>query len=262
LTLSAITQPAHGTTTDNGDGTINYDPDDDWNGTDTFTYMTCNTVDVCDTAQVTVTVNNANDAPVVQDALAVTREGESVTLSVLGGNSVHENDYDIDPGDSIDQDSITIVTSPDYGIVNIGAGLAITYTHTGDGLANPYDNFQYQVCDTNSACEIATVSVYINADPITGDDTITTDEDTAVVIPVLVNDETPGTNPIEVRYISQPHSGTVTISVDRQSITYAPDQDTNGPDFFHYMMCNAGDVCEIARVDVPVSLKGLSGAQK
>jgi len=50
---------------------------------------------------------------------------------------------------------------------------------------------------------------------------------------VLVNDETPGTQPLVVRYVSQPHFGKVTISADKQSVVYQPDQDKNGADFFY-----------------------------
>jgi hypothetical protein len=38
LTVTSVTQGANGSVIDNGDGTITYTPDPDWNGVDTYTY--------------------------------------------------------------------------------------------------------------------------------------------------------------------------------------------------------------------------------
>lgn len=64
LSVSSATDPAHGSTTVNGDNTITYTPDANWNGIDTFDYTISDGNGGTDTATVTITVNAVNDAPV------------------------------------------------------------------------------------------------------------------------------------------------------------------------------------------------------
>ena len=45
------------------DGTLNYTPDPDFNGTDTVTYTITDGSGATDTATLTITVNPVNDAP-------------------------------------------------------------------------------------------------------------------------------------------------------------------------------------------------------
>ncbi|MCP4224181.1 MAG: tandem-95 repeat protein [Actinomycetia bacterium] len=60
----AVTAPAgSGTATPVGDGTIDYTPDPETNGVDTFAYQVCDLGGNCDTATVTVTVTPVNDEP-------------------------------------------------------------------------------------------------------------------------------------------------------------------------------------------------------
>jgi PKD repeat protein len=62
---SDTTPPANGTVTNNGDGTFNYTPNLDFNGSDSFSYEICDsgTPNLCDTATVSITVTVANDPP-------------------------------------------------------------------------------------------------------------------------------------------------------------------------------------------------------
>jgi VCBS repeat-containing protein len=65
LTAALVTDVSHGQLVLNSDGSFTYDPDDDWNGVDTFTYRANDgDLDSGDTT-VTITVNAVNDAPVL-----------------------------------------------------------------------------------------------------------------------------------------------------------------------------------------------------
>ncbi len=59
-----------GTATALGDGTVDYTPDPDANGADSFTYQVCDLGGLCDTATVNVTVTPVNDAPSFTGGLA------------------------------------------------------------------------------------------------------------------------------------------------------------------------------------------------
>ncbi|HEY3176922.1 MAG TPA: M36 family metallopeptidase [Candidatus Polarisedimenticolia bacterium] len=57
ITLASLTQPAHGSALNNGDGTVTYTPDNGFTGLDTFTYTAEDGLGGSDTATVTVQVN-------------------------------------------------------------------------------------------------------------------------------------------------------------------------------------------------------------
>src|SRR5262245_61202450 len=65
LTVMSFTAPAHGTLTDNGDGSFTYTPDENFNGSDSFTYRITDRKGGTATATVQVTVTAVNDAPVL-----------------------------------------------------------------------------------------------------------------------------------------------------------------------------------------------------
>ena len=63
LSVLSVTQGSNGSVTDNGDGTVTYTPDLDFNGLDSYTYTVSDGA-LTDTATVTVTVGADNDPPV------------------------------------------------------------------------------------------------------------------------------------------------------------------------------------------------------
>jgi hypothetical protein len=65
LTVASVTQGANGTVINNGDGTVTYIPNLNYNGSDNFTYTVSDSGGQTHTAMVTITVNAVNDAPVV-----------------------------------------------------------------------------------------------------------------------------------------------------------------------------------------------------
>src|SRR6185369_4016960 len=90
LSVSAVTQGAHGSVAITGGGTgVSYTPAANFFGTDTFTYTISDGHGGTDTATVTVTVTNVEDAP---DAV-----NDSTTLaedSGANGIDVRANDSD------------------------------------------------------------------------------------------------------------------------------------------------------------------------
>ena len=92
-----------------------------------------------DEAQVSVTVNSVNDAPVAKDDAATTQEDTAVTIDVL------PNDTDID-GDALSIESASVLS--DQGQVEIIDGkLVFTPTENFNGDAE----ITYTVTDGNAA---------------------------------------------------------------------------------------------------------------
>src|SRR6185369_12731177 len=64
LTAALVTGPAHGTLTLNSDGSFNYAPEANFNGSDSFVYQASDGTLTSSDTTVTITVNPLNDAPV------------------------------------------------------------------------------------------------------------------------------------------------------------------------------------------------------
>src|SRR5207302_1171092 len=122
LTVTAVTQGAHGAVAMNADGTLTYTPSADYNGTDSFTYIVSAAHSGCATASVRITVNPVNDAPVARDDSAATDEDTAATVNVLA------NDSDVD-GDAL---TVSAVTQGAHGAVAINADGTLTYTPSAD----------------------------------------------------------------------------------------------------------------------------------
>jgi len=63
LTIDDFTQPTHGTTGSNGNGTLTYTPGINYNGTDSFTYTIGDGNGGTATATVNIIINSVNDTP-------------------------------------------------------------------------------------------------------------------------------------------------------------------------------------------------------
>ncbi len=151
------TGPSSGAAVGNANGTITYTPTPGFVGTDDFDYEICDTTALCDTATVTVTVSSGNVAPVAVDDGAVTAEGVAVTIDVAA------NDDDVDG--ELDLGSVTTgcgacVVPAHGGLVNHGDG---TFVYTPAVGFSGTDGFVYEICDTEGACDTATVTITVSS---------------------------------------------------------------------------------------------------
>ena len=92
--ISPVSGPADGTVTLNANGSFTYTPGANFNGSDSFTYRVCDdgSPQKCsvETANVDVTINAVNDAPVAKDDSLTTAE------DTAGNGNVLTNDSDVD----------------------------------------------------------------------------------------------------------------------------------------------------------------------
>ena len=242
LTVNAVTQGANGTVAINADNTVTYTPNANFNGQDTFTYTIDDGNGGTDTATVTVTINAVNDAPDAVNDIANTAEDTAVNITVLA------NDVDVD-GDAL---TVNAVTQGANGTVVINADNTVTYTP--DNNFTGQDTFTYTISDGNGGTDTATVTVNVNAvndNPDAVNDNAVTDEDTAVVINVLANDNDIDGDPLNVVNVTQGANGTVVINADN-TVTYTPNANFNGQDTFTYTI-DDGTNTDTATVTVTVN---------
>jgi len=239
LTVTAASAP-NGTVTINPDGTLNYVPNANFNGTDVITYVISDGNGGTSTASVTVTVTPVNDAPVaVNDAIG-TNEDQPVTIGVLG------NDSDVD-GDSL---TVSAATSPN-GTVRINPDGTITFTPSPN--FNGPTTITYTISDGNGGTTTATVTVNVapvNDAPVASPSTANTTEDTPVIVPVLANDTDVDGNPLTVTAATAPN-GTVTILPDG-TVQYTPNPNFNGTDTITYTISDGQGGFSTSTVTVTV----------
>lgn len=231
IEILSTTQPANGSVSIQADGTLEYTPATDFNGSDSFSYTIRDRSGLSDSATVNVTVNAVNDPPVARDDAAIANDTDPFTFGVL------TNDSDAD-GDSLTVTSITAM--PAEGNLVIEADNTLTYTpnagHSGS------DSFTYEVQDPSGAAATATVSMSVvvtggDTTPLVSDDAVSTPAGVAIIFDVLANDNDLGQGPLFVFDFTQANDGAVALLVD-DLIEYTPNPGFEGVDTFTYTVSN------------------------
>ena len=153
LTAVLVTNPTHGTVSLNGDGSFTYNPDDDYNGADSFIYRADDGEDVGNLATVTITINPVNDAPVADDDSYSVVTGNM--LSVSASDGVLDNDSDVD-GDGL---TAVLVTNPNDGTLILNSDGSFDYTPDAGFIG--MDSFTYTANDGQLDSNVATVTITI-----------------------------------------------------------------------------------------------------
>ena len=242
LVVTGVEQPANGTAEVISDNQVRYTPDENFNGTDTFSY-TISDDTVESSAQVVVTVGSVNDIPVAVDDTAGTNENTAITIDVTS------NDSDTDE----DAVTVTATTQPANGTVAItGDSLGVIYTP--DPSFSGTDTFVYTIGDGNGGSDSASVTVTVsdtNGPPVANNDTATTSEGSAVTIDVLDNDTDPDGDELSLSIVENASNGSAVVS--NGAIVYTPEADFDGSDSFTYQVEDIDGVTATAQVTVIVS---------
>ncbi|WP_299060350.1 Ig-like domain-containing protein [uncultured Polaribacter sp.] len=253
-----------GTPNDPTDDTVDYTPNPNYSGPDSFTYQICTATGVCDTATVNVTVTPVNEVPEANDDPVTINEDSGLNNIIILANDNFN-------GDGPSFSPVMIITAPTNGtaVINNG-GTPIdptddTIDYTPNLNYNGPDSIIYQICDSNGDCALATVMLTINPvddAPVANNDPATVDEDETVNIPVLTNDDfgpdTPSNGPINVT--TPPTNGIAVVNdggtpndPTDDTVDYTPNPDYSGPDSFVYQICTFNGVCDTATVNVTVT---------
>ncbi len=234
------TNVGFGTLTLNLDGSFTYQPNQNFDSIDSFTYIATNGTHNSNNATVTLFVNTINDTPIAQNDTASTLEDTPVTIPVLN------NDSDVD-GDLF---TVTSITQGTNGIITTN-GTTVTYTPKLD--FNGTDSFTYTISDgilTDNATVYVTVGL-VNDTPIAQNDTASTLESTPIIISVLSNDSDVDGNLLTIHSVTQGANGTVTTN--STTVTYTPHLNFTGTDSFTYTISDGVNTSNSAIVIVIVT---------
>ena len=248
LAAALIAPPKYGTLILGTDGSLQYTPNDDYHGVDTFTYAADDGTSLSQEATVTIEVTAVNDSPVAGDDSYDMNEGE--VLSV-GDGGVLANDTDID-GDTL---VATVVNGPSHGSLELNPDGSFEYTPEAGFYGD--DSFTYVAGDGEVESNLATVTVSIaavNDAPTSADDiySVIAGETLSVAEGgVLANDSDADGDSLSAVVVAEPANGVLVLNADG-SFQYTPAEGFVGDDSFTYLASDGQAESNLATVTVSV----------
>ena len=145
LTYSIVGSPSSGSITNLSGNQATYKPNDNFNGTDSFTWKANDGQLDSNTATVTITINNANDTPVSENINTNTTKNSTKTITLVATDADSDNlDYEV-------------VSNPSNGSLGSISGANIDYTPATDFIGT--DTFTYKANDGTEDSNVATVTI-------------------------------------------------------------------------------------------------------
>ncbi|WP_317148235.1 Ig-like domain-containing protein [Mycobacterium sp. 29Ha] len=262
VTVTALSQPRHGITVLNSDGTITYTPDADFSGTDSFTYRISDAASPwhihglagffgggghTETVTVNVAVTGVNDPPLAEPDTYTTVEDVAVIVDALTNDSDPE-------GDPLDRKLTSAPRNGSLAEINQGPN-AGAWTYTPNRDFHGTDTFTYQAFDGSEFSDPVTVTITVtpaNDPPTAVGNTATVAEDSiANPIDVLPDDSDPDGDALTVTTVTQGANGSAHL-VDG-SVTYTPNANFHGTDSFTYTISDGNGGTATATVSVTVT---------
>ncbi|MEJ0074360.1 MAG: Ig-like domain-containing protein [Alphaproteobacteria bacterium] len=243
-------QAAHGVVAVNPDGTFTYTPAQNFNGTDSFTFLANDGTADSNIATISLSIAAVNDPPVAQDGSASCTEDTPVSGTLVAAD--------------IDSASLTysLGTQAAHGTAVIDPDGSYSYTPAPD--FNGTDSFTFLANDGEADSNIATVNLSIaavNDPPVAQNGSASGTEDTAISGTLVATDIDSAS--LTFRLGTQAVHGAVAVNTDG-TYTYTPAPDFSGTDSFTFL-ANDGTVdsnaatisLSIAAVnDLPVAQDG------
>jgi Ca2+-binding RTX toxin-like protein len=270
LAILSVQDALNGTAQLSG-GSVIFSPALNHHGQAGFSYTVADAQGATATASVDLAISAVNDPPAGADTTATVAEDTpfSLTASAFGFSDPNDS-----PADSLL--AVTITSLPIEGVlllngVAVSAGQSIAAADIGAGAlvfqpspnANgaAYTRFTFQVKDTGGTANggedidpspnTVTIDVTpVNDPPSAGDDTFSSDEDTALSGSVLANDSDVE-GPLAVSLAAGPANGSLSLNADG-TFTYTPAADFTGADGFGYLVTDGDGATASASVTIDV----------
>ena len=249
LTVDQATA-SHGTVVINGDGTLTYTPDANFNGSDTILYRITDGNGGFATASVSVTVTAVNDTP-TSTPIPLQISDDSATVSF----AVQPFFNDVDTLDATpDHLSYSASGLPRGLSINAATGLISgTIAHDASMDFGGVHTVTVTVTDDFGATTSRTFTWRVfNPDPVPQNDAAAGNEDSVISGNVAANDSDPDGDPLTFGLVGGgPAHGAIVFNSDG-SFTYTPDANFHGTDSFSYWVddSNGGFVTAIVTISV------------
>ena len=244
--VNIVSNVSHGTITLTGSSLV-YTPTTNFSGSDGFTYKLNDGATDSATVAVAITVSHINTAPVAgNDSYSIPQTNGPTALTPK------DNDTD---DINVSVSTIVIDSNPQHGSVSVISASLISYSPVISYSGS--DSFTYHLVDTDGASSnVATITIdvtHVNVKPIVTNDTVSTNEDTNILISVLGNDSDPDGDSLvysNVSITSQPSNGSVTV--ESNGVRYTPNSNFNGNDSFNYTVSDGALTSSTALASINV----------
>jgi gliding motility-associated-like protein len=248
LTVSLQNNVSNGVLTMASDGSFQYTPNHNFNGTDQFTYTISDGIASSGVATVVITVNSINDTPVAQDDSYTTNEDTPLNIDVAHGVLNNDSDPDMDALRAIVQNDVQ------HGTLVLNDNGSFTYTPAKD--YNGSDSFTYFANDGTISSQAATVTITItsqNDNPVANDDAGTVNEGGSTTINIVANDvDVDGTLDYSSIVISNVTNGTC-VDNGNGTVTFTHDgSETTTAGFSYTINDDQNAVSNTANVTITV----------
>jgi len=164
LTIQLGTPPANGNFALGANQSLVYLPATNFIGWDTLSYLSCDSLALCDEARVYILIEEVNDAPTIIPETFETDMGKAVQINLL------ENDFDEEAYNL----TLSITSGPNNG--SIIGNIQRDFTYLPDVNFTGTDSIYYSVCDDGYpfACDTGLATIYVkgNLRPVAVNDTI------------------------------------------------------------------------------------------
>ncbi|MEH7071026.1 tandem-95 repeat protein, partial [Priestia megaterium] len=239
LTFSLQTAPGNGVALVNADGTFNYQPNLNFNGTDQFTVLVSDGQGGTAVSTVTVTVTSVNDAPTVPNYTFSTQEDSPVVGAIVG------TDVDGNPL------SYQLQVAPTNGVaaVNVNG----TFSYQPNLNFNGSDQFTVLVSDGQGGTAVSTVTINVipvNDPPITSNVSFIIAEDSTLINQIVAVD--PDGNPLTFSLQTAPGNGVALVNADG-TFSYQPNLNFNGTDQFTVLVSDGQGGTAVSTVTVTIT---------
>jgi len=241
------TDTGFGILTLNSDGSFTYQPNPDFDSTDSFTYVANNGTHNSNEATVTLSVNPINDTPVASGDSYIISEDSTLDIPAPG---VLDNDSDVD------EDTLTSIidTTTVNGILTLNSDGSFTYTP--DANFNDSDSFTYHANDGLLDSNIVTVDISVtpeNDAPIAQDDNAETQQNVPIRIDVLENDSDAEDDSLNILLTVDPSETKGFVELDNSEVLFTPIADFVGDTTFSYVVSDGDKISNSAQVTVTVT---------
>ncbi|MGC2440945.1 MAG: LamG-like jellyroll fold domain-containing protein, partial [Nitrososphaeraceae archaeon] len=264
LTYTVVTQPAHGTLTGTAPN-LNYNPDTDYVGADSFTFKANDGTTDSNTATVSITVEDVSSCTTILPISGVTASGYQLgnppSNAIDADLSTRWANDGVGSWISADLGSTQNICSVDIGWYNGNTrqyhfviatstdGSTFTNVFNGDSSGTTVSSEKYTISNINARYVRVTVngntqnnwaSIYDfkifgstlsgNSPPVANNQAVTTSKNIAKDITLTASD--PNNDPLNYSIVTQPAHGTLTGTAP--NLNYNPDTDYVGADSFTF----------------------------
>ena len=274
LSLIGFTQTANGTLVDNGDGTLTYNPDLNYNGADTFIYTVDDGQGNTDTATVTIVVDPIPDALSPGDD-ALNLNEDIVTLSGDFLDNDRDPDYNVGLPDFGLNPALSIIgfTAASDGVVVYNGDGTFTYTPNANFFGVDTIDYTLNAGDARIGTGTVTFTVAsVNDQPLWNNNTgITVNEDDSVTVNTVdlqVTDVDQGATDLTYTLTTSVANGDLKKSgvtlfdgetfsqedIDLGNLTYLHDGTETVADFFNVTVADGvGGVLGLTSINITIN---------